>query len=90
MGHKDPLIINSPDVISEYNDLEYQFRIKQFFVWWGYVRPGRHSVVIKRRNAQATSVSDHEWLLRNLIMQPCDFDCANKIRFTDRMVRTDN
>ena len=57
IGLDDSVLINVPEVQSEYNEDALKFELQKWQVWGGFVPPGRHSIVIKppQREAQKQS-----------------------------------
>jgi len=52
----DPFLINAPSVQSENNEEGLKVVLSNYFVFAGYVPPGKHSVLIKTRKTNKSYV----------------------------------
>ena len=73
VGHKNPLLLNVPNIESELNDVNKEWQIKKMFVFSGYVAPGRHTILIKRR-CESENFDDADFMMKNLMVYPNEDD----------------
>ena len=74
MGYIDPLLINAPSIQSEHNEDGMLEVFANYFVYAGYVPPGKHSVLIK------TKARSDNYLQKNIVIEPNNQDYLRPLK----------
>jgi len=65
IGYQNPVIFNAPKLSSESNEAQLNDALRNQFVTWGLVQPGRHSIIIRLAN----NGKDSQYVYKNVIVQ---------------------
>lgn len=80
LGHMDPLLINAPSVQSEHNEEVMREVLANYFVFAGYVPPGKHSILIKAKN------TNDSYLQKNIVIEPNALDYLGPFKLSPQPV----
>jgi len=63
------------------NDGNKMWQMSKMFIFSGYVAPGRHSILIKRR-CESHDIDDADFMMKNIMVYPNEADSVPPINFS--------